>query len=103
MVRRTQVVVPGSHMYPVPHAMPPQQGSPAYPQGVQVPSVQLFGETHGYGYAAGFVQQISPRSPHAVQVPDEHARLGPHASPAQHGWPSAPHPAHIPPVQLPPA
>ena len=53
--------------------MPSQQGSPEYPHAVQMPAVQLFGATHGYGNAAGFVQQIAPRAPHAVHVPPEHA------------------------------
>ena len=70
---------------------------------MHIPPVQLFGATHGYGNAAGFVQQMLPRAPQGVHDPETHARLVPHVLPAQHASPLPPQLAHVLPLHSVPA
>jgi hypothetical protein len=65
--------------------------------------MQLFGISHGYGKTVGSVQQIPPRAPHGVHVPDEHVVPDVQLLPPQHGCPEPPHGEHVPPLQSVPA
>jgi hypothetical protein len=47
--------------------------------------MQLFGISHGYGNTVGSVQQIPPRAPQGVHMPDEQVVPVVHELPGQHG------------------
>ena len=68
-----------------------------------MPAVQLLGATHGYGNAAGLVQQIAPRIPHGVQAPALQASELPQLVPPQQGSPVPPQLSHVPAMHAVPA